>query len=394
MCEPLLTALLVEAARRDLSKPDESAAMTTAPALSLCMIVRDEAELMPRFLSAVAGAWDEFIAVDTGSRDDTPRLLEAAGARVVHRPWDDDFAQARNAALAAATGRWILVLDADEFPTDGFAEELRALLAEPGFGAATIARVDEQKNGIVRHSHPVRVFANDPGIRYHWRIHEDAGEGIDAWLATHKRQYWALQTPVHHVGYALARWTERDKHARDERLLRLAIDEAADDLYSRYKLLELYRFTGQTVAATALAQACLGQLDVHRPIRPAHIAGDLLELIRQALFASDAHRGRDFLLGHAALAEHTPHFHLGLGMLHEALGDPTAAFAAFARSLDLAPGHPAMLLMQTRALCALTRLAIGAQDWASARDFNAAARAIAPEDPEVALAAQLLAGRR
>ncbi len=73
--------------------------------------------MLPGFLAACAGLWDELCAVDTGSRDATVDLLEAAGARVVRRPWDDDFAAARNASLDLATGDWILFLDADERPT-------------------------------------------------------------------------------------------------------------------------------------------------------------------------------------------------------------------------------------------------------------------------------------
>ncbi|QID16142.1 hypothetical protein G3580_17700 [Nitrogeniibacter mangrovi] len=59
--------------------------------------------------------------------------------------------------------------------------------------------------------------------------------------------------------------------------------------------------------------------------------------------------------------------------------------------LELTPGHPAALLMETRALAALTRIAIAAGDLAAARDFNAAARERAPDDPEVMLAARVLA---
>ncbi|QID19288.1 glycosyltransferase family 2 protein [Nitrogeniibacter mangrovi] len=244
-------------------------ATDTIPDVSLCLIVRNEAALLPRFIDSVRGAWDEFIAVDTGSTDDTVRLLENAGAHVIHQAWADDFALARNTGLQAAHGRWVLILDADEFPEPAFAGEMRRLLARPDFGAATIHRFDQQKNGIVRHSHPIRLFANDPDIRYRCRIHEDARDGIDAWLARHARGYFALDTPVQHVGYALERYDARDKATRDARILALAIADDAADLYSRYKLLELYRFTGQTTAAQALARETLGPLDACHAIAPA-----------------------------------------------------------------------------------------------------------------------------
>ena len=50
----------------------------TSARLSLCMIVKDEADMLPGFLERVRGLWDEL--VDTGSTDHSVALLEAAGA--------------------------------------------------------------------------------------------------------------------------------------------------------------------------------------------------------------------------------------------------------------------------------------------------------------------------
>jgi glycosyltransferase involved in cell wall biosynthesis len=100
------------------------------------MIVRDEARLLPRCLDSLAGVYDELCAVDTGSRDDTVALLRENGARVVvdtrcNGPDGriEDFAAARNAALALARGDWVLQIDADE-----------VLEAGAGHIAAVIAR--------------------------------------------------------------------------------------------------------------------------------------------------------------------------------------------------------------------------------------------------------------
>ena len=82
--------------------------------LSVCMIVRDEAEALPETLACLAPPVDELVVVDTGSRDATLEIARGAGARLIEVPWQDDFAAARNAALAAARGRWCLALDADE----------------------------------------------------------------------------------------------------------------------------------------------------------------------------------------------------------------------------------------------------------------------------------------
>src|ERR1035438_3156548 len=83
--------------------------------LSLCMIVRDEERNLRQCLDSVRGLAGECIVVDTGSTDTTPSIAASYGAKVI--PFDFkivDFAAARNHAIEHASGRWILVLDADE----------------------------------------------------------------------------------------------------------------------------------------------------------------------------------------------------------------------------------------------------------------------------------------
>jgi len=94
--------------------------------ISLCVIAKDEEENIARCLDSVRGVCDEIIVVDTGSRDRTAEVAASRGARVFDHPWGDDFAAARNAGLERATGRWILVLDADEELSEG-GEILRQL---------------------------------------------------------------------------------------------------------------------------------------------------------------------------------------------------------------------------------------------------------------------------
>ncbi|MEZ6021343.1 MAG: glycosyltransferase [Planctomycetota bacterium] len=50
------------------------------------------------------GIVDEICVVDTGSTDNTIDIARNQGARVESFVWCDDFAAARNASLAMATG--------------------------------------------------------------------------------------------------------------------------------------------------------------------------------------------------------------------------------------------------------------------------------------------------
>ena len=98
--------------------------------LSACMIVRDEARLLPFALNSVAFC-HEIIVVDSGSKDGTAELARDAGALVFERSWPGFGAQ-RNAAIDQATSDWILEIDADETITPELAVEITSFLATPG----------------------------------------------------------------------------------------------------------------------------------------------------------------------------------------------------------------------------------------------------------------------
>jgi glycosyltransferase involved in cell wall biosynthesis len=106
--------------------------------VSLCLIAKDEERLLPGCLESVRGVADEIVLVDTGSTDRTRELARAAGAKVLERPWDDDFAAPRNLAAAHATGDWILPLDADERLAPGSGPALRRALRRAAFDVGMV----------------------------------------------------------------------------------------------------------------------------------------------------------------------------------------------------------------------------------------------------------------
>ena len=82
--------------------------------LSVCLIVKDEADVCARVLQSAAPFADELIVVDTGSHDDTVAIANACGARVEHFAWVDDFSAARNFAFSLAQSDYLMWLDADD----------------------------------------------------------------------------------------------------------------------------------------------------------------------------------------------------------------------------------------------------------------------------------------
>lgn len=71
-------------------------------------------------------AWcDERIVVDMQSRDRTPEPAERLGTKILMHDSNPHIDSARNVSIAATTGDWILVLDADEWVTLTLAIRLR-----------------------------------------------------------------------------------------------------------------------------------------------------------------------------------------------------------------------------------------------------------------------------
>ncbi len=84
------------------------------PKLSLCMIVKNEAENLKVLLPQAKKFADEIVIVDTGSDDETKKIANEFTSNIWDFKWTDDFAAARNFALSKATGSYFIWLDADD----------------------------------------------------------------------------------------------------------------------------------------------------------------------------------------------------------------------------------------------------------------------------------------
>ncbi len=82
--------------------------------LSLCMIIKDEEDVIDRCLKSVCNVVDEIIIVDTGSTDNSKNICKKYTSNIYDYVWNDDFSAARNYSFEKATKDYILWLDADE----------------------------------------------------------------------------------------------------------------------------------------------------------------------------------------------------------------------------------------------------------------------------------------
>jgi glycosyltransferase involved in cell wall biosynthesis len=135
--------------------------------LSVCMIVKNEEEMLARALESVKDA-DEIIVCDTGSEDRTVEIARTFTDKVyTDFVWCDDFAAARNHANNKATGDWILVIDADERLREGG----MALIREAIEGAKKALSCNVVARNNTQNFYNVRVYRNTPEIKWCQPIH-------------------------------------------------------------------------------------------------------------------------------------------------------------------------------------------------------------------------------
>ncbi len=82
--------------------------------ISVCMIVKNESEVLARALNCITSFADEIVIVDTGSTDQTRAIAKQFTDKVYDFVWCDDFSKARNFSFEKASGEYIMWLDADD----------------------------------------------------------------------------------------------------------------------------------------------------------------------------------------------------------------------------------------------------------------------------------------
>ena len=197
--------------------------------------------------------------LDTGSEDLTPQLAREAGARVESFAWCDDFAAARNASLAMASGDWVLVLDADEaLEQPGVRTALESFAAAHPDRAGQVTIVDRQEKGELR-SRVTRFFPRRPDLGYVGRFHEQPHFGDRPCPAV------PLAVEVAHYGYCRETIEAKDKVARNRAFLERLVAEQPDEPYHHYQLGRTHLVGGDVRAALASFGAALEHVPLNAP---------------------------------------------------------------------------------------------------------------------------------
>ncbi len=219
------------------------------------MIVKDEAELLPRCLASVQSAVDEMVVLDTGSTDQTVAIAKQHGAQVYECDWPNDFAIARNQALRYVQGEWVLVLDADEVLVPEIIPLLHQAIKNPNLLLINLLR---QEVGAAQAPYSLisRLFRRHPEIYFARPYHELVDESVA--LLMQREPGWQVgelaQIAIRHTGYQAGAIAQRDKAARARTLLESCLASQPQDAYVCSKLGALYLYQGEHQRGIALLE--------------------------------------------------------------------------------------------------------------------------------------------
>jgi glycosyltransferase involved in cell wall biosynthesis len=156
--------------------------------LSALVVARNEEQNLAGCLESVRFADERVVVVDSASRDRTLEIARRHADVVTIRSFDN-FASQRNAALALASGDWVLSIDADERVTPGLALEIRESLREQnrkvlGYRVPIRSQILGRAFGHsgTQQDQPVRLFRRECG-RWIGPVHETVTiEGPIGWM--------------------------------------------------------------------------------------------------------------------------------------------------------------------------------------------------------------------
>ncbi len=204
--------------------------------ISLCMIARNEQDLLADCLISVNGLVDEILIADTGSDDDTKIIAKHAGASIFDYPWNDSFCRARNFIMEKAVGEWILLLDADErlFPEDKnkLLDFIRTT-DQDGAHFKVYNYIGRQGEGTYTLHNALRLVRNNRCYHFIGDIHEQIArvDGLPA-----KGRFPVTDIRIQHLGYLDDIVSRKNKRKRNIPMLSKELETDPENAFMLFNM--------------------------------------------------------------------------------------------------------------------------------------------------------------
>ncbi len=213
---------------------------TSGPPLPVTVVVpiRNEARNLSHCLPRLA-RFERVLVVDSGSDDESLEIARRFGAETVEFRWDGRFPKKRNWVLRSVPieSPWVLFLDADEFVSEGFVEELSRVLPSTSHAGFWLSFRSHFMGRLLRHGDRFSKLALiRRGAGEYERIDEERWSRLDMEVHEHPvldGSEGRIRSPIdHHDLKRLHAYLDRHNEYSSweaRRATRLAGDRAALD---------------------------------------------------------------------------------------------------------------------------------------------------------------------
>lgn len=138
--------------------------------LAMAMLVKNPPlERLVQQMDFMSSIVSQFVIVDTGSDVETVMRLQQMNrfplglpeVNILIRPWENDFAKARNEALPHIKRDWTLILDPDELPSLAMMDHIRKTV---------VFEADPLRAGYLYWTKDYYDGLEDPYAEYQWHV--------------------------------------------------------------------------------------------------------------------------------------------------------------------------------------------------------------------------------
>lgn len=117
---------------------------------SVLILARNEQKHIKDCIESCRSFADEVVVVDDFSTDDTKKIAESLGAKVVQRSMNGNWGEQQTFAIEQATCDWIFFIDADERCTPELAAEIQSVKETKEYFAYWVKRINHFNRKRVR----------------------------------------------------------------------------------------------------------------------------------------------------------------------------------------------------------------------------------------------------
>lgn len=191
--------------------------------LTVALVTHDDQDLVPATLACIEPVADETLIVDLGSTDRTVALAHARGTRVLEQRKGHDRSAARNDALDAASGDFVLWLEPGETMSTESAAELRAFIDRDADARTLyllwLENPPADAHALVDQMAEPRLMPRDPQLRYRGRVRECLLPAVvEAGFAVEVREWRIERGPHVHSAAYKTRLARRERELAERSL--------------------------------------------------------------------------------------------------------------------------------------------------------------------------------